>query len=97
MLYIKKPVVVEAVRYDGFNKDNNSVLVSEKPQWLDESFGETVVFSKEKDTLIINTLEGEMTVSVGDYIIKGINDELYPCKPDIFTKTYEQCFNNNAK
>lgn len=39
----------------------------------------------------IRTLEGEMNANLGDYIIKGINGELYPCKPDIFDKTYERC------
>jgi hypothetical protein len=41
------------------------------------------------DPFIIKTLEGEMTVSPGDWIIQGVNGELYPCKPDIFEKTYE--------
>jgi len=41
----------------------------------------------------IQTLEGEMTGKVGDYIIKGINGEFYPCKPDIFLKTYEEVRN----
>jgi len=38
----------------------------------------------------IHTLEGTMTANIGDYIIKGVNGELYPCKPDIFEKTYEK-------
>jgi hypothetical protein len=38
----------------------------------------------------INTLEGRMTVSIGDFVIKGVNGEFYPCKPDIFEKTYEK-------
>ena len=45
-------------------------------------FGET--------TLVIHTLEGDMEASIGDYIIKGVNGEFYPCKPDIFAKTYEE-------
>lgn len=40
--------------------------------------------------LKIQTLEGEMTANVGDWIITGVNGEVYPCKPDIFAKTYEQ-------
>ncbi|EJX17487.1 hypothetical protein SOJ_17760 [Staphylococcus sp. OJ82] len=39
--------------------------------------------------MYVNTLEGDMLVNAGDYIIKGINGEVYPCKPDIFHKTYE--------
>ena len=42
-----------------------------------------------KETMIIKTLEGDMTASVNDFIIKGVNGEFYPCKPDIFEKTYE--------
>lgn len=41
-------------------------------------------------TLVIHTLEGDMEASIGDYIIKGVNGEFYPCKPDIFAKTYEE-------
>lgn len=41
-------------------------------------------------TLVIHTLEGDMETSIGDYIIKGVNGEFYPCKPDIFAKTYEE-------
>lgn len=40
--------------------------------------------------LKIKTLEGVMTADIGDYIIKGVNGEFYPCKPDIFEKTYEE-------
>lgn len=45
---------------------------------------------KDNPYLKIETLEGIMKVSVGDYIIKGVNGEFYPCKPDIFEKTYER-------
>lgn len=44
---------------------------------------------KTDEKIIIHTLEGEMTASPGDYIITGVNGEQYPCKPDIFEKTYE--------
>lgn len=46
-------------------------------------------FVKGEPTLTIQTLEGNMTARLGDYIIKGVNGEFYPCKPDIFEKTYE--------
>lgn len=49
-----------------------------------------IVEAHQIDTeMIIHTLEGDMRASVGDYIIKGVNGEQYPCKPDIFEKTYE--------
>lgn len=45
---------------------------------------------KKEEKIEIETLEGTMTASVGDYIIKGVNGEFYPCKPDIFDKNYEE-------
>lgn len=49
------------------------------PQWI-----------KKEEKIEIKTLEGTMTANIGDYIIKGVNGEFYPCKPDIFDKTYEE-------
>ena len=86
--YRKLPVEIEAMQFtdeswDGidalraFVGDNNLVYTKEN-------------LSPCKNPLpIIRTLEGDMVASVGDYIIKGINGEFYPCKPDIFNKTYE--------
>lgn len=54
-----------------------------------DKFSDYVDYAR-KEGLKIHTLEGEMTASVGDYIIKGVNGEFYPCKPDIFHKTYEK-------
>ena len=45
---------------------------------------------KVKGGLVIKTLEGEHLASIGDYIIKGVSNEFYPCKPDIFERTYEK-------
>ena len=75
--YRKKPVVVEALQYDGFHTGKLNDFVG-------EMFYEPV-----GDNPFIRTLEGDMTISKGDYIIKGVNGEFYPCKPDIFEKTYE--------
>lgn len=80
--YRKKPVVIEAVQWDG-NK------VSELTDWISQALEDNTLFRMGND-VIISTLEGKMTASPGDYIIKGVNGELYPCKPDIFEKTYEQ-------
>ncbi len=74
----KKPVVVEAVRWDG------SLLAVEA---LNGILGLSITFA-DNNKVRIPTLEGEMLASVGDYIIKGVNGEFYPCKPDIFDKTY---------
>jgi hypothetical protein len=73
----KKPVVIEAVQWLGNNQDE--VLAFCK------NFARIDIANK----LEIITLEGVMNASVNDYIIRGVNGEFYPCKPDIFIKTYE--------
>ena len=75
--YRKKPVVIEAIQWIGNN-------LSE----IDNFIGRTV--DNKETTLVIHTLEGDMEASIGDYIINGVNGEFYPCKPDIFDKTYEE-------
>ena len=77
--YRKKPVVVEAVIWTGNNIDEVKELA--------KSAVENIIFVN--NNLYIETLEGNMNVSIGDYIIKGIAGEFYPCKPDIFKETYE--------
>ena len=64
-------------------------------QWGGEGLSEIVEFTRGKVknhglVLIIPTLEGDMYASLSDYIIKGVNGEFYPCKPNIFAKTYEE-------
>lgn len=87
MKYRKKPVVIEAIQFTGNNHhelskwSNDSVYVS--PGIEPTEHNPTGVY------LQINTLEGIMTAIVGDYIIKGVRGEFYPCKPDIFEATYE--------
>lgn len=75
MKYRKKPIIVDAIQWNGENTKEIINFVGE----VDEV----------NSGLLIFTLEGVMTASVGDYIIRGINGEFYPCKPDIFEKTYE--------
>lgn len=79
MKYRKKPVVIEAVQFTG----DNSIEIAKfmKANEHTESFLD--------DKIKIPTLEGELTASPMDWIIKGVNGEFYPCKPDIFEKTYE--------
>lgn len=72
----KKPVTIEAIQWMGTN-------LSEIDDFMSGSVENKGI------TLIIHTLEGDMEASIGDYIIKGVNGEFYPCKPDIFAKTYE--------
>ena len=83
MKFIKKPVVIEAMQ---FVDDDKTILE------LSDFAGKTISIDyadPEKPIFKINTLEGVMTASVGDWIIKGVKGEFYPCKPDIFEKTYE--------
>ena len=75
--YRKKPVIIEAIQWDDKNLSK-----------IDKFMGGIVEIKV--TTLVIHTLEGDMEASIGDYIIKGVNGEFYPCKPDIFAKTYEE-------
>jgi hypothetical protein len=78
MKFRKKPLVIEAVQFIGNVAECLTFCpIAREP--VDN-----------KDNLIIPTLEGEMCVSFGDWIIKGVNGEFYPCKPDIFEKTYDK-------
>lgn len=89
MKYRKKPVVIEAVQFR--EKKDSAVLFSETPIWLKEAMVDGRIISNDNDhTLTIKTLEGNHTANLNDYIIRGIKDELYPCKPDIFEMTYEK-------
>lgn len=74
-LYVKKPVVIEAVVWNGNNAE-------EVKDFCPNSF-------ISESQLIIETLEGNMNAAIGDYIIKGLAGEFYPCKPDIFHKSYD--------
>lgn len=74
--YVKKPVTIEAVQWTGDNIDE-----------IREFAGDVV--SYEDSVMHLSTLEGTVVASVDDYIIKGINGEFYPCKPDIFVRTYD--------
>ena len=79
MKYRKKPVVVEAVRWNGNNYKEVIDFAENNKIWFD-ALGNTW----------ISTLEGDMIAKKGDYIIKGVQGEFYPCKPDIFAETYEE-------
>lgn len=79
--YKKKPVVIEAQQLTEENLESleiwcgGSIKGFKLPRW--------------ERVIDIGTLEGEMRANIGDYIIKGIKGEFYPCKPDIFSETYE--------
>jgi hypothetical protein len=78
----KRPVVIEAVRWDGDCDTAN--------RFLGERYGIDWEYAARGDSaLVIPTLEGRMRAEVGDWIIRGVKGEFYPCKPDIFEQTYE--------
>jgi len=79
MKYRKKPVIIDAVQWTGKNLEE-----------LREFVPEAIRHNKIHQPMGIITLEGVMLVSEGDYIIKGVKGEFYPCKPDIFEMTYEE-------
>lgn len=87
MKYRKKPVEIDAVKYEGSgNMENHEV-----PDWLWDAFEAGIIFPAPNggDPMTIKTLEGNHIVSPGDFILQGVKGELYPCKPDIFATTYE--------
>lgn len=97
MRYIKKPVIIEAIQWSGDNQREMYDFLTNgqhKDDYMTTS-GENfyIDHNKVRGGLIIKTLEGEHIASIGDYIIKGVDGEFYPCKPDIFKKTYERVDN----
>lgn len=81
MKYRKKPIVIDAVQWNG--KNIEQVL----------SFTRGIAqYETNHNILAIETLEGVLQASIGDYIIKGVKGEFYPCKPEIFEATYEEVF-----
>jgi hypothetical protein len=77
----KKPVVIEAEHFTKHNKEKCYNFVT---------CNKSATFEGSAPTLKIETLEGVMTAQIGDWIIKGVGGEFYPCKPEIFEATYEQ-------
>lgn len=85
--YRKKPVVIEAFKWTG-GPDQ-----TEDPEWMITALNHEEAYFEGKGSpsvvMKIKTLEGVMTAQQGDWIIKGVKGEIYPCKPDIFEATYE--------
>lgn len=78
--YRKKPVVIKAIQYTGDNI----------PELTEFMFGGCNYTWTPTGGFFIHTLEGDMEISKGDFVIRGVKGEFYPCKPDIFEETYEQ-------
>ena len=91
--YVKKPIEIEAMRWDPSDpvrvyshaeKMRDWLNFSDPPaKWRTEGTGADC-------TIFVETLEGEMRCNPGDWIIRGIRGEFYPCKPDIFDATYQR-------
>lgn len=80
----KKPIVIDAVQFNGNTPQIEAFMGSSVQSLKRLTDGNALV-----NGLIISTLEGDMRADLNDWIIKGVNGEYYPCKPDIFEKTYE--------
>jgi len=78
MKYRKKPVEIEAIKYDGENRKK-----------IEQFVGKSLVMYLSDSSIMIPTLEGGHIATVDDWIIKGVKGEFYPCKPDIFRMTYD--------
>lgn len=88
MKYRKRPVVIDAFHWTADERQEDD------PAWIAKAIMDGDAWFENEGTpdvkMMIRTLEGVHEASVGDYIIRGIAGEIYPCKPDIFLTTYEQ-------
>ena len=84
MKFRKKPVVIEAIQFIGSEDSLCEIL------HFMRGMSSALVLRSEHGDIFIPTLEGKMRASKGDWIIKGVKGEFYPCKPDIFEQTYEK-------
>ena len=80
MKYRKKPVVIDAIKFDGTQDSIVKIMGMSNQRSM----------RFENNSIFIDTLEGKMQANVGDWVIKGVKGECYPCKPDIFEATYEK-------
>lgn len=87
----KKPMTIQAIKFDGLNTEevlkftNNSVMIDTEIRNCSSDNPDGYDYPCVK----VETLEGCMTASIGDYIIKGVQGEFYPCKPEIFLASYD--------
>lgn len=87
MKYRKKPVVIDAMQFET-NNEVGSPNMDKIVNWMNQGKSNMIAWHNGTN-IFIQTLEGTMQASVGDYVIKGVNNEFYPCKEDVFNKTYE--------
>lgn len=96
MKYRKKPVIIDAIQWTGGNMVEIADFAKGFAKFDEIRQGDSENKIPAQYDLSIQTLEGTMQASRGDYIIKGVNGEFYPCKPDIFEKTYEKAESSSA-
>lgn len=84
LTFRKKPVEIQAMQWDGTAESATAVI-----DWVLATGTRCARLHDETRTLAIDTLEGTMSASPGDWIIRGVQGEHYPCKPDIFSATYD--------
>lgn len=104
-LFVKKPVEITAWQMPFFPTSSEAMDLY---QWIESSLGSLpapeldgpdhvrvsgVTISSDSGLMVIRTLEGDMSVSLGDWVIRGVEGEFYPCKPDIFKKNLRACNN----
>lgn len=89
MKYRNKPVIIEAIKWNGVNLQEIIDFVGDSLIYKTMDTAWEVGKGKLVVLISIKTLEGNHIVTEGDYIIKGVQGEFYPCKPDIFDQTYE--------
>jgi hypothetical protein len=91
--YKKKSVIIEALQWTGNNHREMWDFLEDKPDEAIAPIGKNfyIDFNKNPSGLVIKTAEGEHIANLGDFIIKGVKGEYYPCKPDIFEMTYTEC------
>lgn len=85
MKYRKLPVEIDAIQFDGTKESGDQII-----KWAKAMGGRKIWWNMPAElSLTIDTIEGQMEAISGDFIIRGVVGEFYPCKPDIFAKTYE--------
>ena len=95
--YRKKPVVIEAIQYTGNNIVEIIKFMQEGANGNKSRYLRYLRYNAKKGEYFILTPEGKYKLTEGDYIVKGVKGEFYPCKPDIFEMTYEEVQNVEGK
>jgi hypothetical protein len=88
MKYRKRPVIIDAMQIPQCGPEHRAERARFQA-WVEDNKGTRIVFWADQGVLTIRTLEGDMNARAGDYVIKGVKGEMYPCREDIFQETYE--------